>query len=133
MIGWFNRYADVLLLLAECLNNQGQPSQALPYLNDVRKRAGLADVTTTDQSQLSDIIAHERRVELAFENHRWLDLVRTDKAIEVMNAFGVKMKAKYSYLLDRAYQVNEDKLILPIPQTELTLNDQLDQNPGYND
>ncbi len=127
------RYADVLLLLAECLNNQGQPSQALPYLNDVRKRAGLADVTTTDQSQLSDIIAHERRVELAFENHRWLDLVRTDKAIEVMNAFGVKMKAKYSYLLDRAYQVNEDKLILPIPQTELTLNDQLDQNPGYND
>ena len=125
------RYADVLLLLAECLNDQGHPDQALPYLNQVRTRAGLANATTTDQGLLSEMIAHERRVELAFENHRWLDLVRTDKAIEVMNAFGVAMKEKYSYLLDRAYQVDEDKLIFPLPQTELTLNDQLVQNPGY--
>lgn len=125
------RYADVLLLLAECLNDQGHPDQALPYLNQVRNRAGLDNVTTADQTQLDAIIAHERRVELAFENHRWLDLVRTGKAIEVMNAFGVVMKAKYPYLLDRTYQVDEDKLIFPIPQTELTLNDQLVQNPGY--
>ncbi|HKJ43627.1 MAG TPA: RagB/SusD family nutrient uptake outer membrane protein [Sunxiuqinia sp.] len=125
------RYADVLLLLAECLNDQGHPDQALPYLNQVRTRAGLANATTTDQGQLSEVIAHERRVELAFEDHRWLDLVRTGKAIDVMNAFGTVMKAKYPYLLDRTYQVNENKLIFPIPQTELTLNDQLVQNPGY--
>ena len=125
------RYADVLLLLAECLNEQGKSALALPYLDQVRNRAGLGNVTVTDQTQLNDIIAHERRIELAFENHRWLDLVRTDKAIEVMNAFGEKMKQKYFYLLARTYQVNENKLIFPIPQTEITLNDQLEQNPGY--
>lgn len=125
------RYADVLLLLAECLNEGGEPAEALPYLNQVRNRAGLGNTTTTDQTGLREIIAHERRVELAFENHRWLDLVRTGKAIEVMNAFGEKMKQEHVYLLARTYQVNEDKLIFPIPQTEITLNDQLQQNPGY--
>lgn len=125
------RYADVLLLLAECLNEEGRPAEALPYLNQVRNRAGLANISITDQSGLRDIITHERRVELAFENHRWLDLVRTDKAIEVMNAFGIMMKEKYFYLLDRTYQLNHDKLIFPIPQTEITLNDQLEQTPGY--
>ena len=125
------RYADVLLLLAECLNEEGEPADALHYLNQVRNRAGLDDVSTTDQSEMRGVIAHERRVELAFENHRWLDLVRTGMAVEVMNAFGVKMKQKYKYLLARTYQVNANKLIFPIPQTEITLNDQLQQNPGY--
>jgi len=125
------RYADVLLLLAECLNDQSKSAEALPYLNQVRNRAGLGNVTVTDKSQLDEIIAHERRVELAFENHRWLDLVRTGKAIEVMNAAGDVMKQEHSYLLARTYQVNEDKFIFPIPQTELTLNSLLEQNPGY--
>ncbi|HTI07507.1 MAG TPA: RagB/SusD family nutrient uptake outer membrane protein, partial [Puia sp.] len=77
------RYADVLLMLAESLNEQGQSAGALPYLNMVRQRAGLPPSAVTDQGMLRDTIAHERRVELAFENKRWFDLVRTGQAIPV--------------------------------------------------
>jgi hypothetical protein len=128
------RYADALLLLAESLNEQHRPGEALPYLNMVRDRAfgaGVAPVTTTDENELRDVIAHERRVELAFENHRWHDLVRTGKAIEVMNAHGLQMKQLYSYLLPSTYQVTTDKLLYPIPQSERDLNIDLTQNQGY--
>jgi tetratricopeptide (TPR) repeat protein len=125
------RYADVLLLLAETLNEQSKSSEALPFLNQVRERAGLASVTETNQGALRDIILKERRVELAFENHRWLDLVRTGKAIEVMTAYGDQMKQMFSYLLPRTYEVTEDKLLFPIPQSELVLNPDLVQNSGY--
>ena len=84
------RYAEVLLLLAESLDEQGKSAEALPYLNLVRERAGLADVGTTN---LRDVIFHERRVELAFENKRWLDLVRTGRAVDVISAYGANVKA----------------------------------------
>lgn len=125
------RYADVLLLLAECLNEQNKPADALPYLNLVRKRANLTDINATNQAALRDIIAKERRVELAFENKRWLDLVRTGKAIEVMNAYGAKMKQQYSYFGSETYNVVPNKLIFPIPFDELAINKLLTQNPGY--
>jgi tetratricopeptide (TPR) repeat protein len=125
------RYSDVLLLLAECLNEEGESNDALPYLNQVRNRAGLASSSVTDQSQLRVIIAHERRVELAFENHRWLDLVRTGQAVTVMNAYGVKQKQMFPYLLPNSYNVTTNRLIFPIPYSEMILNTQLVQNPGY--
>ena len=125
------RYADALLLRAEALNELNHPDQALPFLNQVRERAGLKDITTTDQSALRDIIAHERRVELAFENFRWFDLIRTGKAIQVMTAFGNKMKQMHSYLPATSYNVTQDRLLYPIPQFEIELNPALTQNPGY--
>jgi hypothetical protein len=128
------RYSDVLLLLAEALNEQGKSADALVPLNRVRVRAfgdALHNITTTDKDALADTIAHERRVELAFENHRWHDLVRTGKAIDVMNAYGVKLKQQYSYLSPASYQVNIDKLLYPIPQSERELNPGLTQNQGY--
>ncbi|KAA2240241.1 RagB/SusD family nutrient uptake outer membrane protein [Chitinophaga agrisoli] len=125
------RYADVLLLLAESLNEEGKGAEALPYLNQVRTRAGLTAATATDQATLRDIIAHERRVELAFENHRWNDLVRTGKAITVMTAHGVKLKQQYSYLTASSYQVTQNRLVYPIPYSEMQLNKQLIQNNGY--
>jgi len=127
------RYSNVLLMLAECLNENGNSADALPYLNEVRKRAGdaLPNIITTEQNALRDIILHERRIELAFENHRWHDLVRTDKAIEVMTAHGIEMKSKYNYLTNNSYQINENRLIFPIPYLELQLNNQLTQNNGY--
>jgi len=128
------RYADALLLLAEALNLQGKSAEALVPLNKVRVRAfGSAsyNITTTDAAALSDIIAHERRVELAFENHRWHDLVRTGKAIEVMNAHGIKLKQQYSYLPANSYQVDKNRLLYPIPQSERELNVDLTQNDGY--
>jgi hypothetical protein len=85
------RYADVYLMLAESLNEQGYAGggDAFKYLNKVRFRAGLEDKTAADvpnQEAFRVAIAHERQVELAFENHRWFDLLRTGKAVEVMTA-----------------------------------------------
>jgi len=128
------RYADALLLLAECLNERNKAGEALPYLTEVRDRAfgtGVSPVTTTDQGVLRDIIAHERRVELAFENHRWHDLVRTDKAISVMTAHAVALKAEFPYLPANSYQVDKNKLLFPIPFNERSLNPALTQNDGY--
>jgi hypothetical protein len=76
-------------MLSECLNEQGYAGggDAFKYLNKVRFRAGVDDRTSVDvpnQEAFRDAIAHERQVEFAFENHRWFDLLRTGKAVEVM-------------------------------------------------
>lgn len=84
------RYSDVLLMLAEALEMQGKSSDALPFINQVRNRAGLGDIVST--ANLMDVILQERRVELAFENKRWLDLVRTDRAVAVITAYGQDVK-----------------------------------------
>jgi len=128
------RYSGVLLMLAECLNETGKSADALPYLNQVRQRAfgsGSSNVSVTDQSALRTIIFHERRVELAFENKRWQDLIRTGQAIPVMTAYGEKMKQKYGYLLPQSYNVTENRLLYAIPLREIQLNPKLTQNPGY--
>ncbi|HWK04840.1 MAG TPA: RagB/SusD family nutrient uptake outer membrane protein [Puia sp.] len=125
------RYSDLLLMLAESLNEQGQSGAALPYLNQVRQRAGLQPIMTTDQSMLRDTIAHERRVELAFENHRWFDLVRTGQAIPVMTAYGIMQKQAYPFLLPNSYNVVQTKLIYGIPSRDVMVNPGLGQNPGY--
>jgi tetratricopeptide (TPR) repeat protein len=125
------RYADVLLMLAESLNEQGKSAEALPYLNQVRSRAGLTPATSSDQATLRNIILHERRVELAFENHRWFDLLRTGQAISVMNAFGILQKMKYAYILPAAYNITNERLIYAIPFRETQVNTALTQNTGY--
>ncbi len=84
------RYAEVLLFLAEALNEQGKAAEATTYLNMVRTRAGLAANASGD---LRDAIYRERRVELAFENKRWFDLVRTGRAVAVITAYGNRVKA----------------------------------------
>lgn len=125
------RYSDALLLLAEAMNEQGKTPQALIPLNTVRTRAGLPASTQTNQALLQDIIANERRVELAFENHRWHDLVRTGKAAAVMNAHGIQLKQQNPNLTPDSYNVTPNKLIYPFPQAEINLNPALTQNPGY--
>jgi hypothetical protein len=123
------RYSDALLLLAEAQNEQGK--SPLTSLNLVRTRAGLANTTSTDPAVLRTVIAHERRVELAFENHRWHDLVRTGNAVAVINAFGVVARAQLPYLASDAYVVDAHDLLFPLPQTDVGLNPALGQNPGY--
>lgn len=131
------RYSEVLLMLAECYNESGQgrdPGKALGYLNQVRNRAfggGSHDITDMDQSSLRTIIETERRLELAFENKRYNDLIRTNRLVSVMTEFGNKMKEKHSYLLPEAYTLNENDRLFPIPFQEMQLNDLLVQNPGY--
>ncbi|MEO5996077.1 MAG: RagB/SusD family nutrient uptake outer membrane protein [Chitinophagaceae bacterium] len=84
------RYAEVLLFMAEALNEQGKAAEAATYLNQVRTRAGLPASTATD---LRDAILRERRIELAFENKRWFDLVRSGTAVAVITAYGARVKA----------------------------------------
>jgi tetratricopeptide (TPR) repeat protein len=117
------RYADVLLMAAEALNENNKPSQALTYLNMVRERARgendsvLPDITTTNQDELRNAILEERNRELAFEGHRYFDLVRTGKASEVLGSYG--------------FEENKHEL-LPIPQQEIDISGgKLSQNPGY--
>jgi hypothetical protein len=97
------RYSDVYLMLAECLNEQGFSGggDAFRYLNLVRERAGLPDksASNTDatlkvanQEDFRAAVAHERQIELCFENHRWFDLLRTGKAVAVMTAHGAREK-----------------------------------------
>ncbi|MBA9075551.1 RagB/SusD family nutrient uptake outer membrane protein [Rufibacter quisquiliarum] len=117
------RYADVLLMYAEALNEQGQTDDALLYLNRVRARASLDGLEDLTQEEARAAIQHERRVELAYEAHRWFDLVRTGKAREVINAFYQAKGLNFS--------VADHELILPIPRREIEINPKLIQNPGY--
>lgn len=117
------RYADVLLMAAEALNENGKSAEALIYLNQVRERARggasiLPDVTETNTDLLREIILDERRHELAMEGHRFWDLVRTGKAEEVLGPLG--------------FVVGKHEL-LPIPQSEMDLTNGIwDQNPNWN-
>lgn len=88
------RYSEALLFLAEALMEQGKMAEALPVLNQVRSRAGLPAATATAQAALRTQIYQDRRSELAFENKRWFDLVRTGTAVEVITAYGNRIKAK---------------------------------------
>jgi hypothetical protein len=112
------RYADVLLMYAEALNENGKTIEALTEMNKVRVRAGVAEYQDLTQSETREAIYLERRLELAFEGHRWFDLVRTGRALEVMAPFGMK-----DYMT-----------VFPLPLSQIQLiNDPsiLPQNPGY--
>ena len=118
------RYADVLLMYAEALNETGKTADALTYLSQVRRRVGLADKAITAQTDMRLALEQERRVELAFEGHRWFDLVRTDRAIPVLNAKAAVIGIKTA--------LTPDKLIFPVPQSQIDINSsKLKQNPGY--
>ncbi|MFK7949588.1 MAG: RagB/SusD family nutrient uptake outer membrane protein [Saprospiraceae bacterium] len=113
------RLADVMLLLAEAENELGNTAAAATALNEIRNRVNLPNTTITAQDELRNAIYKERRLELAFEGHRWFDLKRTGTALDIMNA------------LNRNYNVQEYQLLWPIPQAELDRNPNLTQNTGY--
>lgn len=114
------RYADVLLMYAEALNEQAAGNTlAYDAVNRIRERAGLADLEGLTQSQFRDSVLLERRLELAFEGHRWYDLARTRRLISAMKA------------QNPAVVVSEMHYLYPIPQTEIDVNSKLEQNPDY--
>ena len=119
------RLADILLLKAEALVAKGDINGAMTLVNQVRARVNLPPKSASGADDANAIIANERRLELAFEGQRWFDLVRTGKAIQVMNA----QKGGNGQNLN--YNVQEYRLIYPIPQEQLDLNPKLTQNPGY--
>jgi hypothetical protein len=113
---WYvSRYADVLLMLAEAL---GESTQAYVYINQVRARAGLPAIAATNPSTFAKQLLDERRLEFAFENQRWQDLLR----------FGV---AKSTMAKQLAVTQDEIRLLFAIPQKEIDVsNGKLVQNPG---
>ncbi|MCC8423693.1 RagB/SusD family nutrient uptake outer membrane protein [Mucilaginibacter sp. UR6-11] len=123
------RYSEALLLLAEAQNEQGK--SPLTALNAVRTRAGLPASTTVGQAALRDVILHERRVELAFENKRFHDLQRSDKGLAIMQAYAALAKTKYTNLVASAFDIQAYKFLFPIPLPEKNLNPGMQQNPGY--
>ena len=119
------RLPDIMLLKAEALVKLNDLNGALALVNAVRARVGLGPKTGSTPDVVNKIIADERRMELAFEGHRWYDLVRTGKAIEVMNAQTGGSGNNLNY------NVQPFRLLMPIPQNQIDLNPRLDQNPGY--
>ncbi|MBP6978126.1 MAG: RagB/SusD family nutrient uptake outer membrane protein [Lentimicrobiaceae bacterium] len=119
------RLADILLLKAEALNELGDVSGAASLVNQIRTRVQLPNTTASSQDAMRLAIEKERRLELVFEGHRWYDLKRTGRAIEVINNVtgvgGVPI----------GYNLTQERLIWPIPQSELDKNVNLVQNPGY--
>lgn len=119
------RLADILLLRAEAYNAKGDVTNAGALVNKVRSRVGLLVTTAANQTDMALAIEKERRLELAFEGQRWFDLVRTGRAITIMNA----QKDGSGNVLN--YNAQSFQLIYPIPQTQLDLNPLLAQNPNY--
>ena len=113
------RYADILLLYAEALNENGtDAATVLDVLDPIRTRAGLEplDEGAFDSSDdIAEAIQDERRLELAFEGQRWFDLVRTGTVNEEMGQ-----------------DINSNYYIFPIPNSEvLSSFGSIEQNPGY--
>jgi len=116
------RYADILLMHVEAIMAGGASttsSNAIASFQQVRARAG---ITTPVTSITADELLLERRVELAFENQRFFDLLRFGKANDIFTAYSAANGLGYT----------STDLLLPIPQIEIGLsNGLLSQNPGY--
>ena len=132
------RYADVILMLAEVNHLMGNEGEAIRYLDMVRARAGLPlyAVARTDANYNSKYptlklaILHERRVELAFEHHRWFDLLRAFNPTELVAFFKAKSQADYGNA--KLSNISTKDRYFPIPFDEVKLDPvKMYQNPGY--
>ena len=118
------RYADVLLLYAECLNDRGATADAIGYINQVRARVNVPALPTTMSKQ--EVLKHlqdvERPCELALEGSRWYDLIR----------WGIVENTLKDH--EKPYASNfvpTKHTLLPIPHDEFLMNTDWEQNPGY--
>ncbi|HEY9488712.1 MAG TPA: RagB/SusD family nutrient uptake outer membrane protein, partial [Chryseosolibacter sp.] len=132
------RFADVILMLAETHSYLGDDAKAIEYLNMVRERSNmpLYDIAKNNPAYSSKFptlklaILHERRVELAFERHRWYDLLRFFTTDELVNYFHSKNQAEYGTA--RLANFSDKDRYYPIPFDEYKLNpEKMWQNEGY--
>jgi hypothetical protein len=136
------RYGEILLNLAEASYELGNNDEALEAVNQIRDRAGIALLTSVDR----EAIRHERKVELAFEGHRYWDVRRWRIAVDKLSTPGSRLR----YILD--YETGKYKLIIypdydgpntppvfhernyyfPVTLKRTGQNPNLVENPGYN-
>jgi tetratricopeptide (TPR) repeat protein len=123
------RYADVLMMYAECLNENGKTADAYQYIQMVRDRVNLPDLSTTKpgmtQAEMREQIGHERFLEFALEGHRWDDIRRWG---------WVQDPAKLAWLQERDPEFDSyvaGREYFPIPQTEVDNNPGTVQNTGW--
>ncbi|ATP57896.1 RagB/SusD family nutrient uptake outer membrane protein [Pedobacter ginsengisoli] len=134
------RYADVLLMWAEAINEQGFNQEAVNLVNLVRARGGVAPLQSfdptapayvADQITMRERIRNERRIEFPNEGINYFDELRwmTLKEKSFKSGNGVKQVwganvSSYDYMGDQLYN-------WPIPQVEIEMNSNLKQNPGW--
>jgi hypothetical protein len=141
------RYADIVLLYAEVLAQNGSFSNAHTYVNQIRTRAGLTNIGPFgSKEEALDAVYAERRLELAFENQRWFDLLRMAKSYNNPNK-PVEILIQHTFVTDWELMYSKynpiqppeqrffikERLLLPIPQTEIDTNNEvvISQNETY--
>ena len=129
------RYTEVLMLEAEALNaTEGPTATAVAYVNQVRQRAGLANLSadkTDTKAHFLEAIKHERRIEFMWEGLRWFDLVRWGDMVSTYQKFFAQSDEGNGQFVK---QVSDKRAIFAIPQTEMDIYDDktiLWQNDGY--
>jgi hypothetical protein len=124
------RYADILLMRAEALAETGDVSGATGLVNQIRARVGMPSVESVEgavnQSQMIDIVRHERRVELALEGLRFMDLKRWGTIEQGFQRAISDPVGPYN----PQYQGGKSE-VFPIPQAEIDVNPNLTQNPVW--
>lgn len=124
------RLADIILLEAEAYAYQGNLTESAKLVNQIRSRAKLANLSsskTSSQTEMVKAVLNERRLELALEGERWFDLCRNNMVEETLN----NLSSRDSGRLQLQKQYDSNSYLLPLPQTALDENDNLEQNPGY--
>ncbi len=128
------RMGDIILLYAEIVNEtEGPTAEALKYLNLIRGRAGIREYEAAELAsryQFREAVRRERRLELAFENQRWFDLLRWGTAVSTFNEY----LASETFYTGYSYAVNpiaEWQTLLPIPISVININPDVAQNVGY--
>lgn len=123
------RFADILLLKAEAYVATGNLSAAAGLVNRIRARVDLpvlSNSVTGSAERMKEAVLKERRLELAFEGQRWFDLVRNDVVMDVMNSLNSRDTGRTPML-----KITEQTILFPVPETQIELNSNLTQNPGY--
>ncbi len=133
------RFSDVILMYAEVLNELDDLSGAITQMNKIRERAFGDQLHNFDETSIPnkevfrDRVLNERRLELAFENHRWFDLVRTGKALDFLQVENRLQDWRTGQILI-SFDLNMQpyQTLFPIPLDEIELsNGNLTQNEGY--
>lgn len=118
------RYADVLLLYAECLNDRGNSAEAVQYINQVRRRANVPELPETMSKD--EVLKHlqdvERPCELAFEGCRWYDLLRWGIVKQALTDHGKRFAENF---------IETKHTLFPIPHDEFLMNPDWEQNPNF--